>query len=514
MESKSIVYVALVAGLLLGAGAGYMIPQSSINNLSDEVESLTETVIVKEALIEESLTLIETISSDIESYESQIEDLISQKNKLNEDLDELENMHHELIINYTVLSASYVDLVAEFDDYREYYQRLWDNYNDLIQIYNNQTLISPVGELITTDISGVVNGDFEDGTEGWLFQGKGGIRWGAAYLHQYETFSTYITQTVPITSIEQGISFDVKPQPLGGTIRLRVSLDEQTVYEIAYSGINSEFNSTRITIPIKYLFEMRELYNLVPIGNLPLKFAVPSGIETGAIMIIDNVTLVSIEYQPEAPTIGELEPSFFDSFSLDTGLWEYEGTAFRDATSEYAVLIPAQRRSWGYLWLKNSLVTPFEIRFKYKSGNGERSGADGFAFLFYQKKTIEAPDWPEQTTNVVGAILSGRYSTSGYAVEFDTYQNTYDPSGNHIALRDQGINHLTYADDLRTEDFEWHNVTVEVGENYVNVILDSEHIISWTGTLDKINNAFGFGAACGEDTNWVIIDDVTITLLH
>ncbi|MBS7631452.1 hypothetical protein KEJ47_07765 [Candidatus Bathyarchaeota archaeon] len=201
---------------------------------------------------------------------------------------------------------------------------------------------------------------------------------------------------------------------------------------------------------------------------------------------------------------------FFDDFSRDSGIWEYQGIAYRDTENEYLVLNPAQRRSWGHIWLKYPLTGPFEVKFRYKAGNGERSGADGFAFLFYQEKTIEAPDWPEQTTNVVGAVLSGAYSTSGYSIEFDNYQNSHDPSGNHIALRDRYTNHLAVVNDFRTEDFIWHEAVIEVGENYVKVKIDSIVIINWHGTLQKTHLNFGFGAACGEDTNWAIIDDVTI----
>ncbi len=164
--------------------------------------------------------------------------------------------------------------------------------------------------------------------------------------------------------------------------------------------------------------------------------------------------------------------------------------------------------------MKRAVSEPFKISFRYKAGLGERSGADGLAFLFYQKKTIETPEYPDQTPNVVGAMLSGRFSTAGYGVEFDNYQNGHDPSGNHIALRDQFTNHLIYRDDLRTEDFEWHDVDIEVGENFVRVTVDSSEVFHWEGVWNRNNLSFGFGGACGADTNWAIIDDVSIQIIN
>jgi len=185
-------------------------------------------------------------------------------------------------------------------------------------------------------------------------------------------------------------------------------------------------------------------------------------------------------------------------------MWEYGGIAYRDASNGYMVLQNAQRASWGIAWFKDPIVEPFSVSFKYRAGGGERSGADGFVFLFYQKKII---------ANVGGLLLATNVLSNGYGVEFDNYQNweINDPSGNHIALKDKFSRHLAYVNDLRTEDNLWHAVVINIGYSNVTISLDSEIVLTWSGELDRTNTYLGFAGACGEDTNWAIIDDVIIS---
>jgi hypothetical protein len=523
MELKNLIIIALLLGLFIGGGVGYYIPLSNIATLSSELEDANQLIEEQENTIVGNTNLFSQYESEIINYENQIlnlenevSNLSSQIKILNSEIGELhtlEKTNLECIENFNNLSTFYLDLLQNYNDYQDYYESMWTNYNELLQAYYNLTLQVPEGNIIVTSLPGMVNGDFESGDEGWFLQGKGGIGWGGGHLHQYETFSTYLTQTINISSSRHGIAFSMQPQPLGGNISLRVTIDDTTVYEGSFSGINSNFNPTTIVIPFKYLFEMRKLYELESKGLFSLKFAVPIGPESGAKMIIDDVSLVSINYQPDEPYFEPAKVDFFDDFSFDTGYWEYQGIAFRDVANQYLVLNPAQRMNRGHIWLKTPVVSPFRVSFKYKAGNGERSGADGLALLFYQEKTISTPDYPDQTYNVVGAMLSGRFPTSGYGIEFDNYQNSIDNSGNHIALRNAETDHLTEIPFLGTEDFLWHDVYVEVGDSTVNVYVDGSLLINWSGQLDRSNFAFGFGAACGEDTNWAIIDDVIIEII-
>ena len=62
---------------------------------------------------------------------------------------------------------------------------------------------------LSTEISGITNGDFSDGNEGWYTQGKTSGLEGAKYFYQ-RYGGTFTTQEIEIDT-GQGISFDVKP---------------------------------------------------------------------------------------------------------------------------------------------------------------------------------------------------------------------------------------------------------------------------------------------------------------
>jgi WD40 repeat protein len=104
----------------------------------------------------------------------------------------------------------------------------------------------------------------------------------------------------------------------------------------------------------------------------------------------------------------------------------------------------------------------------------------------------------------------------GYGIEFDSWYNSerLDPSSNHIALiKDRASNHLKSVDDGRTEDYQWHQVKIEVGDSSVAVYVDGGLVFTWSGTIDRTHGGMGFAAATGAYTNWHLIDDVKITTL-
>lgn len=241
--------VAVVVSLLVGSGIGYIIPMSQINALKD-------------------------------------------------DLDRLKGLQTD----FNVLETQFEELQANYTDFKITYQNIWEKYDELIKDYNNLSFVAPVGDMIVTDIPGVVNGDFKNGNEGWVKQGKGWLGYGYASLNQYP-YSTFLTQTVTFASKEQGLAFLVKPQPVGADVGLQVRIDGVVAFSEKYEGINTDFDWERVVIQVKALFEMREYYGFEVAGKYEIRFTVPSGEDNGATILIDNVTLVYIEYQPEKPKI-------------------------------------------------------------------------------------------------------------------------------------------------------------------------------------------------------------------
>lgn len=204
-----------------------------------------------------------------------------------------------------------------------------------------------------------------------------------------------------------------------------------------------------------------------------------------------------------------------DDFSGDTGLWTYKGSAYRDAAGENIVLTPAVMGAWGQAWLNAPRTGPFYVRFRYRAGGGS-VGGDGLVFLFYKSMDYSptVPDWGGSlgfSREPHGSLLP----VPGYGVEFDSVYNLAiynDPSIHHIALiQDQPGNHLAAIDDDRVADDLWHTVEVQVKDASVEVAVDGDAVLSWSGALDRAHGGIGFSAATGSYTNLHLIDDFSIS---
>jgi hypothetical protein len=195
---------------------------------------------------------------------------------------------------------------------------------------------------------------------------------------------------------------------------------------------------------------------------------------------------------------------YVDDFSVDSGLWTYCDNAYRDNIGKYVVLTDAASYEAGGIWLNESLRSSFTVRFRYWVGNTTgHTRTDGFVFKFFKQIDYSLPH---------GGYLG--FSGLGYGIEFDTFPNYWDPSGNHIALiKDESTNHLAHVDDGRVSDNAWHNVTITVASSSITVDLDSGRILSWNGTLDRTYGGFGFSAATGDAPGFNdkhILDDFSI----
>jgi len=272
--------IGVVIGLIIGGGIGYMAIQPEINTLKNNIATYEETIATLEASIQETEYQLSAATANLSQTYNQLQKALDEKTAAQ----------------------------AELNDYKTFYQDMWDKYNDLIQKYNSLQGVTPVGEMVTTPIPGIVNGGFDDNTN-WVLQGIGDIRRNAAYLHRSDTFSTFLSQTVTVDQKDIGIQFDVKPQPNGGTITLQVYFGDALVFEEAYTGHNTDYNYTTKTIHLWPLLDALDLMRQLNYQNqemtLPeqftLKFSIPQGPRDGSNVIIDNVTLVSITYQPSEP---------------------------------------------------------------------------------------------------------------------------------------------------------------------------------------------------------------------
>lgn len=213
--------------------------------------------------------------------------------------------------------------------------------------------------------------------------------------------------------------------------------------------------------------------------------------------------------------------SFSDDFSVDTGSWQYLGTAYRDPANKYLVLTNPGYGQGGVAFFNAPINGPFTASFRYKADGGYQG--DGFTMFFYK-----------QHYSSIGGGGSLAFTTKnneivpGYGIEFDGWQNIPadfqqfagmqqnpqgDPSPSHIALiKDYVGNHLTYVNDRRVAGNEWHQVTIEVQLSSVKVFVDQDLVLQWSGTLDRTFDRFGFSGATGSGgSNRHLIDDFSIT---
>jgi len=239
------------------------------------------------------------------------------------------------------------------------------------------------------------------------------------------------------------------------------------------------------------------------------------------ILILVSIMILpfSLEQESELVIVKEGNPLLvIDDFSKDpSSTWIFQNAAYWNTNSENIMLTEPGSERVGVMWLRNNISSPMTIEFSYKIGGG--SGADGLIFMFYK-------DWDYEPG--IGGFLGfhcrevekscPRKDAPGYGIEFDNYYNSKeeygkdygegDPSSNHIALLKDFIgNHLTHVNDTRTEDNIWHDVRLIVQNDIINLFIDDEKTLTWTGMIDRSHNHLGFGSGIWGYDHQHIIDN-------
>ncbi|HTA81849.1 MAG TPA: PKD domain-containing protein, partial [Bacteroidia bacterium] len=162
-------------------------------------------------------------------------------------------------------------------------------------------------------------------------------------------------------------------------------------------------------------------------------------------------------------------------------------------------LTPQQKNQGGQIWYTTqvSLTKQFDIQFQMFLGKQcyNCGGADGICFVFQQQST---------NAGSLGGGLGYAGITPSVAVEFDTYQNGWDPPYCHTAIEKNGdVNHtdgsgnnlagpvqLDPANPL-IPDGNWHNmeITWNPTTQVLSVYYDCSLRLTYTG--DLINGVFG-----------------------
>jgi hypothetical protein len=218
---------------------------------------------------------------------------------------------------------------------------------------------------------------------------------------------------------------------------------------------------------------------------------------------------------------------FWDYFWQDpnaSGRWEvYRHTG--DLFTEFAW----DAQNPGVVWLtkpvdyrgvaaftKGQISYPFELVFRYKVENATVTPADGFAFAF--DKSIEnyrvygkASRGGSLGLYAYDSVTQTNILSLGHAIEFDSYQNSDDPSSFHVALVETSspsISHLTYVNSTVTCDNRWHLVRAVIQTDSVQVWIDGSLFLSGSYTRLTNENRTAFCAGTGYYMNAHLISRV------
>ena len=294
---KPNVYLVLI-GIILASGAGYLFGQSPVAGLQEEISQVSQENIALQSQVEqladannELLDRLEEIAEDLSVTRSEFDNLLTEYIRREGDLLSIQSDFQNLLTGFEEAEAYECMLLED-------YSLAWERYAELLIAYNNLTSGEPIGRMVATEVSGIINGDWEDGNEGWLTQGVSNLVGGVKYLHQNE-HGTFTTQSVTLSNRNQGLQCMVMPRPQMNEINLEISIGGVTLYIEHYSGPATDWEW--IIIPFRPLMQMRDQYGFPIEGVYDIRFTVPAGDDTGANIALDNVSLVEIEYIPEQP---------------------------------------------------------------------------------------------------------------------------------------------------------------------------------------------------------------------
>ena len=154
-------------------------------------------------------------------------------------------------------------------------------------------------------------------------------------------------------------------------------------------------------------------------------------------------------------------------------------------------------------------------------------GADGFAFTIINVANVtDLDNWISQARSGGGMGYaiggnSGNFIGDALTVEIDTWHNTYngtnefqnDPTTfSHIALTRNADpdDHIVYHDTPNIEDFQPHDIRVDVIPNTVRVNYDGTEVINENPQLTFKGGQMFFSGSTGWATNNHIFDNLEI----
>ncbi len=169
----------------------------------------------------------------------------------------------------------------------------------------------------------------------------------------------------------------------------------------------------------------------------------------------------------------------------------------------------------GAIYNNAAYIQPGDVsmRFSIQTGGGINGGADGFAMTILEAKTVADVQTYIQNGQPGGCLGYGVVPPCGtmsnikaFHVEFDTFHNFQDPftdptENDHIGvlLNGDASDHKVYADIPGLEDFQWHDVRIDVDGTTVHVFYDGVEMV--TKSVPELDFRGGYVLFTGS-TGW------------
>ena len=168
----------------------------------------------------------------------------------------------------------------------------------------------------------------------------------------------------------------------------------------------------------------------------------------------------------------------------------------------------------GAIWSPDriNMLGNFIIEFRIFLGTNDANGADGLTFVMKNS--------PVPLIGGLGGGMGYQGIPNSFAVEFDTWQNTSDPSFDHIAMVSGGVNDhsspqnlagpvAASATSINVEDGQEHDVRIEWNgaSQMMKVYFDCDERLIYTGDLinqvfaGSVFSYFGFTGSTGGAAN-------------
>lgn len=207
-----------------------------------------------------------------------------------------------------------------------------------------------------------------------------------------------------------------------------------------------------------------------------------------------------------------------EDFNEPTENFTYNGSAIQQIELGVVLLTQTVGDQAGSIFFNDAYgVNEFKARFDFWMGKG--TGSDGMTFAVLDSAVSD----PTSLGGHGGGL--GYLGLSGFAIEFDTYQNfgDEDPSDNHVGVDTDGsvVSLFTNSDIPVLEDSPGKFSAIVFFRNgKIKVFLRNQGLgYPWTKVVDftipdfvTFSGYFGFTAGTGSHTNYHLIDNFSLDI--